>query len=137
MPQPKRKRTSTNTHESDAEGDRDGSFVAEEEATEEGVSSAQGVPDGCPFMVDYRTAKKQAKTKGKSAKKQRTGPTTNIGPPPAQQLDQDPPEDTTVYTVKPKTKWDSLKKYRNFVGASTFSVNSFHVSGTEVVFWAL
>jgi len=124
MPQAKRKRTSTHTHESDAEGDRDGSFVAEEEVTEGGVSPAQGVPDGCPFMVDYRAAKKttaKGQTKGKSAKKQRTGPTTNNGPPPIQQLDQDPPEDTTVYTVKPKTKWDSLKKYRNFVGVFTFS----------------
>ncbi|KAF8456276.1 hypothetical protein BGX38DRAFT_74893 [Terfezia claveryi] len=122
MPQPKRKRASTNTHESDAEGDRDGSFVAEEEATEGAVSSTQGVPDGCPFMVDYRTAKK-SKSKVKSAKKQRTGPTSNYGPPPLQHLDQEPPEDTTVYTVKPKTKWDSLKKYRNFVGASTFTAN--------------
>jgi len=139
MAQPKRKRTSTHTHESDAEGDRDESFVAEEEeATEEAVLSAQGVPDGCPFMVDYRTAAKKSKSKAKSAKKQRTGPTTNNGPPPLQQLDQDPPEDTTVYTVKPKTKWDSLKKYRNFVGASTFCQYSFHVSGascSEVVLW--
>ena len=117
MPQSKRKRTSTHTHESDAEGDRDGSFVTEE-AIEEAVSSAQGIPDGCPFMVDYRTAKKSSKSKPKSAKKQRTGPTMNNGPPPVQQLDQDTPEDTTVYTVKPKTKWDGLKKYRNFVGVS-------------------
>jgi len=115
---------STNPHESDAEGDRDESFIAEDEVAERTVSSVQGVPDGCPYMVDYRSAaKKSAKSRAKSAKKQRTGPTTNNGPPPVQHLDQDPPEDTTVYTVKPKTRWDNLKKYRNFVGASTFSAN--------------
>lgn len=118
MPQPKRKRTSANTHDSDGEGDRDGDFVAEEGYTEGGVSAESGVPPAeCPFVVDYRQAAKKApKAKGNKAKKHKAGPTPHSGPPPTQTLDQEPPEDTTVYTVKPKAKWDSLKKYRNFVG---------------------
>lgn len=143
MPQPKRKRVSANTaDESDAEGDRDGDYVAEDSYIGDNVTSEAGVPQAeCPFQVVYRQAKKPLKgvkglpkgmqkavqkavpkgvPKGKKAKMHPTEPTAHSGPPPAQQLDQELPEDTTVYTVKPKPDWDNLKKYRNFVG--TFSV---------------
>lgn len=117
MAPPKRKRTSNaNAHDSDGEGDRDGDFVAEEGYTE-GVSGEASTPPQpeCPFTVVYRTAKKPLK--GKKAKRHKTGPTlSSTGPPPQQDLDQEPPEDTTVFIVKPKNKWDNLKKYRNFVG---------------------
>ena len=121
MAGPKRKRTSTVTHrsggESDAEGDRDAEFVAEEgypEGKNGGETGTEGITQGeCPFTVEYRQSKKP---KGKKAKRHKTGMSTNTGPPPPQNLDQEPPEDTTVFTVKPKKRWDGLKKYRNFVG---------------------
>ncbi|KAF8469671.1 hypothetical protein BDZ91DRAFT_720681 [Kalaharituber pfeilii] len=127
MAGPKRKRAAA-THtggDSDAEGDRDGEFVAEDWYTEGGVSTEMTVtPAECPFTVEYRQAKKPLK--GKKAKRHKTGPTSNTGPPPAQQLDQEPPEDTTVFTVKPKKQWDSLKKYRNFVvGNENFALNEY------------
>lgn len=86
----------------------------------------------CPFTVEYRTgskkagqsaakAKKLKQAKQQQAKRQK-GNSVIVGPPPKQELDQTLPEDlnTTVFTIKPKAKWDSLKKYRNFVGRIFF-----------------
>ena len=151
MPQQKRKRVSTNTvDESDAEGDRDGDYMAEDSFIGDNITSETGAPQAeCPFQVVYRQTKKPPKgvkglpkgmqkgiqkgmqkgmpkglPKGKKAKMHQIEPTTHSVPPPVQQLDQELPEDTTVYTVKPKPDWDNLKKYRNFVG--TFSVAIYH-----------
>lgn len=84
----------------------------------------------CPFTVEYRTGTKKAGQSAAKAKKQKQAKqqakrqrgSSVAGPPPKQELDQTLPEDlgTTVFTIKPKAKWDSLKKYRNFVGRVFF-----------------
>lgn len=89
----------------------------------------------CPFTVEYRSSPSRRNlpyisdsgVKVKRAKKASTpakpGPGGAPVLPPEQQLDQTPPEDQpTVYSVKPKGKWEALKKYRNFVGTCAATV---------------
>lgn len=126
MPAAKRKRTSTATQadpvsdtepeQNDHEEQSDGADNQPDETpfTEGGVTSDSALPAAeCPFTVIFRTSKKP---KGKKAKKHRASASSPAGPPPSQSLDQELPEDQTVFSVKPKKSWDSLKKYRNFVG---------------------
>lgn len=125
MAQGKRKRTSTAPDHSNDEQHADGADHTE-------MDEAPVAPlSECPFTVEYRSAAKKASLTAKKAKnakqakmttgaKRQKGAATKAvtGPPPKQELDQTLPEDmnSTVFTIKPKAKWDSLKKYRNFVG---------------------
>lgn len=75
----------------------------------------------CPFKIEYKSpAIKKAivkKAKQAAAKRQKSTVTSREAPP-KQELDQTEPEDipTTVFTINPKKQWDTLKKYRHFVG---------------------
>ncbi|KAL7269341.1 hypothetical protein RUND412_008004 [Rhizina undulata] len=107
------------------ETDKDVSFEGEEEGYDQPAEEIVAPQADCPFSVEYRSSRKSLQ-KGKKAKRHRTGDSEASGPPPKQELDQSPPEDSTVYTVKPKKLWDTLKKYRNFVvGTENFALNEY------------
>lgn len=122
MAQGKRKRT---TAAPDHSSDRD---VAEGADHTEMDEAPVAPLSECPFTVEYRSASKKASLAANKAKKAKQAKQPQqvkrqklskvSGPPPKQVLDQTLPEDmnATVYTIKPKKVWDSLKKYRNFVG---------------------
>lgn len=125
MAQGKRKRTSTAPDHGDEHADG---------ADHTEMDEAPVAPlSECPFIVEYRSAAKKASLSANKAKKakqakqtakRQKGPAGKVvtGPPPKQELDQTLPEDmnSTVFTIKPKAKWDALKKYRNFVGMCGF-----------------
>lgn len=113
----KRKRSS-----SSAGGGRRTTFNTSENFVDTGAGEENAAPvSECPFSVEYKPnpSKKSLPNKGRKAKKYNKSGTPVQGTTPLrkQELDQKLPEDsTTVYLVKPKKVWDSLKKYRNFVG---------------------
>jgi hypothetical protein len=111
---PKRKRNSKVANDPELSDDG-GARTTEDAETEINASD-------CPYLIHFhrpaRGTKKPKRSKGGGAVATKKAADNQGGPPPKQDLDKAPIEDNeSVYTITPRKKWSSLKKYRQFVGS--------------------
>jgi len=106
---------------------RNSKVVDDPELSDDGGTRATEDPEtkdntsDCPYLVHFhrpaRGTKKPRRSKGGAVAAKKAADNQS-GPPPEQDLDKAPIEDNeSVYTITPRKKWSSLKKYRQFVGS--------------------